>query len=927
MRRCAVACVLFISTFLTSIVFASEFIPDPATVQREGPAYRYPQAGWIVLHVEGKPYERGRQQGKLMWREIQNYIKCFAAQQSNKSPADGWALTRTMTDALFVRRFDPELLEEMKGIADGAAAAGAKFDGRSIDLTDIVAINVWPELLTLDDALHALPTGLEGKDFGKQASNLKVAPTTARCSAFAATGAATSDGKAIIGHTTMFDLYPCDFFNVWIDVKPAKGHRLVFQGAPGSVQSGMDWYINDAGIVLTETTIGQTRFDPNGLSIGSRSRHAMQYGDSIDSVVKLLGDGGNGLYTNEWLLADMKSNEIALFELGTKTRRLMRSSKNEWFGGTTGFYWGDNNTKDLAVRMETIAATNDRPADMVFHPEIRDMAWIRLYEQNKGKIDANFGKVALSQPPLASRGSCDAKYTTADMALHLQSFAHWGDPYDQLWEPSPAEHEKFPDATPIVPNDWTVLTTAAPASANGEPATVAVDLKSKASDNDEDASDDASGDENESQPEPAWHGTILPAGDGDIWLASAFARFDDYVASENELIKNHENDKDSQKDKPTDKDSDGGLTQDERDKLAIDLFQFRAAALSNGMGKRSVALREIKSDPSDNAWFFSASGRGGMLLSELRRRVGPDKFDTAMDAFGRAHAGQPVDSQAFVTAMSAVGGASLGDFFAKWLDGADALPTLELSAVSSEQKDSNYIVSGHILSHGGCTPMSIDVTVESENDETTSAFPFVSGVAEFHVTSDKKPTRVVVNKYGQTPCANGWNWTGSAYKLDLAHTLIIYGTRVEAVANRIAAEKLQQAIIDQGEHAVVPIKPDTDVSDDDLRGHHLLLIGRPQCSELIERLAHSLPVTFGPCSFIARGQLYAHAESAVIAAGTNPQDPHYCIVCVAGLSPGATLRAAKALPEGAPAPVKVMAANQKPKDIVPPTSELVHDFK
>ena len=119
----------------------------------------------------------------------------------------------------------------------------------------------------------------------------------------------------------------------------------------------MDWYINDAGIVLTETTIRQTRFNPNGLSIGSRSRRAMQYGDSIDSVVKLLGDDGNGLYTNEWLLADMKTNEIALFELGTKTSRLMRSSKNEWFGGTTGFYWGNNNVKDLDVRLETIAAT------------------------------------------------------------------------------------------------------------------------------------------------------------------------------------------------------------------------------------------------------------------------------------------------------------------------------------------------------------------------------------------------------------------------------------------------------------------------------------------------------------------------------------------------------------------------------------------
>ena len=35
------------------------FQPDPKSVQRYGPAYRYPQAGWIVLHIEGAPYERG----------------------------------------------------------------------------------------------------------------------------------------------------------------------------------------------------------------------------------------------------------------------------------------------------------------------------------------------------------------------------------------------------------------------------------------------------------------------------------------------------------------------------------------------------------------------------------------------------------------------------------------------------------------------------------------------------------------------------------------------------------------------------------------------------------------------------------------------------------------------------------------------------
>ena len=113
--------------------------------------------------------------------------------------------------------------------------------------------------MTLDDALRAQPNG-SGRERHSTGSRRDQTPPrkSRRCSAFAATGSATKDGKAIIGHITMFDIYPCDFYNVWIDVKPAKGHRLVFQAAPGSVQSGMDWYINDAGIVLTETTIRQT---------------------------------------------------------------------------------------------------------------------------------------------------------------------------------------------------------------------------------------------------------------------------------------------------------------------------------------------------------------------------------------------------------------------------------------------------------------------------------------------------------------------------------------------------------------------------------------------------------------------------------------------------------------------------------------------
>src|SRR5207244_1233009 len=160
----------------------------------------------------------------------------------------------------------------------------------------------------------------------------------------------------------------------------------------------------------------------------SRIRRALQYADSIDKAVEIMKDSNNGLYTNEWLLADTKTNEIAMFELGTEKAKLWRSSKNEWFGGTEGFYWGCNNTKDLEVRLETLPSTSDRPGNVVFHPGDRDKKWIKLYEQNKGKIDASFGKMAFTTPPIAAFPSFDAKFTTTAMAKELKTWALFGPP-------------------------------------------------------------------------------------------------------------------------------------------------------------------------------------------------------------------------------------------------------------------------------------------------------------------------------------------------------------------------------------------------------------------------------------------------------------------------------------------------------------------
>src|SRR5262249_27455903 len=249
----AIACV----GILASIVRAepppkneARFVPDPASVTRYTKGWRYPQAGWHVVHIEGAPYERGYQHGKLLAAEIADYIESLATNRSAKAAREAWRDTRMLMNALFLRRYDAEYLEEMKGIADGAAAEGAKFDNRRVDLIDIVAINSEIEVAYLDSGLEASATGIDRTHFhGPQYSQPKARPHE-HCSAFVAAPPATAHGEVVLGHITMSDLESVSHYDVWLDIQPADGHRVVMQTFPGGIHSGLDYYLNDGGLIV-----------------------------------------------------------------------------------------------------------------------------------------------------------------------------------------------------------------------------------------------------------------------------------------------------------------------------------------------------------------------------------------------------------------------------------------------------------------------------------------------------------------------------------------------------------------------------------------------------------------------------------------------------------------------------------------------------
>ena len=93
-------------------------------------------------------------------------------------------------------------------------------------------------------------------------------------------------------------------------------------------------------------------FDPNGIPEFVRARKAMQYANIIDDFARIMKDGNNGGYANNWLVADRKNNEVASLELGLKNVILKRTKD--------GFFVGSNFPADpKLIKEETDFDVND----------------------------------------------------------------------------------------------------------------------------------------------------------------------------------------------------------------------------------------------------------------------------------------------------------------------------------------------------------------------------------------------------------------------------------------------------------------------------------------------------------------------------------------------------------------------------------------
>jgi hypothetical protein len=323
-------------------------------------SYRFERNGWIYVHLEGSPDKIGYQHGSLLAKETQDLLRVLKPFLQHETKHD-WNFYRQASQEILWPKIDVEFQTEIDGIVRGLNDRGVK-----ADRWDIVALNALEEL-----PYYYVPW------LDKKQGRLATTHAPGNCSAMVATGSYTKDHRIVMGHNAWTNYIVGSRWNIVFDIKPQRGYRILMDGLPGVITSDDDFGVNSAGIMITETTItGFASFDPAGSPEFYRARKALQYSNSIDVYVRIMLEGNNGGYANDWLIADTRKNEIASLELGLKNVTLERK--------TDGYFVGSNFpiNKKLAAEETTFDLNNPGLSGNARHKR-----WEQLMQQNKGKID------------------------------------------------------------------------------------------------------------------------------------------------------------------------------------------------------------------------------------------------------------------------------------------------------------------------------------------------------------------------------------------------------------------------------------------------------------------------------------------------------------------------------------------------------------
>ncbi len=251
--------------------------------------------GKKLLHVEGSPYEMGYQHGFLCAEGVYHMasVEFWGGLLIHMAGLDvtveqlvaligGDAGVKTLVNLLYlpidrsIKNGDipPEFLEEVNGIVDGANDAGYPVDYKSVMMNNLAFDAILGIGYPIVSPLIPLA--------------LPLLPVPHACNAFVATGAATVDGRTLMGRDFMFGNGAYYKYGLLIEYVPDHGNRLVSVMAPSFVGTAAG--MNDKGIGIGIDMVPSANCNVNALGMGGLliNRYVLQYASELSQGVKIL---------------------------------------------------------------------------------------------------------------------------------------------------------------------------------------------------------------------------------------------------------------------------------------------------------------------------------------------------------------------------------------------------------------------------------------------------------------------------------------------------------------------------------------------------------------------------------------------------------------------------------------------------------------
>lgn len=219
-----------------------------------------------VLDLTGTPYEIGHAHGTALRESIREFIGSIARVHQLNNPwlcADHRQLLDfCMRNVGFLEKFSPDLVQEMRGIADGAG----------VDFAEIVHLNMFLELEDLRApglGARVLPDNLGEGLWG--------------CTTFNVLPEASADGRACIGQTYDMERYYERFLCV-LRIRPQRGPAMLVVSFAGVL--GLNG-LNGAGVGAVINKVAATDARPGVIYpfIMRKALAAERIGDALGAVI------------------------------------------------------------------------------------------------------------------------------------------------------------------------------------------------------------------------------------------------------------------------------------------------------------------------------------------------------------------------------------------------------------------------------------------------------------------------------------------------------------------------------------------------------------------------------------------------------------------------------------------------------------------